>query len=96
MKQCSDCPFTINVKKEVYKSINNKCPKCGAILLPMKISSIKDLDIKERVVNSINKWFGELGIEGTLEMLEKQNSMPYIELFKEEINKKGLKLKGIK
>jgi len=92
-KKCSDCPFMINIKEEAYALFSNRCPKCGADLVPSKLSTMNDLGLVDRVKHSINKWFGELGIEGTLEMLETGDNFPHSELFYAELFSRGLKIR---
>jgi len=92
-KRCSNCSFVIHLKEEAYKVFNNKCPKCGAELAPKKLPPLNKLSLQKKVSNTINKWFGEMGIERTLEMMENNTDLPNAEYFQIELFNRGLILK---
>lgn len=47
-----------------------------------------------RVYYAVYFWFRQLGIEYTLELIERHKELAVYRLYKAEIEKRGLKLKG--
>jgi len=47
-------------------------------------------DIYKRAEEYLNKWFNELGIEYTLEMLERNKTQATYRIYKELLQKRGL------
>lgn len=79
-----------------YPQYHKTCLVCGS---KMKISKeslekIVSADVDTQVKDFINKWFNELGIEGTIEMIERhKNQEVCYRLYKAELERRGFKLK---
>lgn len=93
IKKCTSCSFIINIREEAYNLLGTICPKCGEELGNIKFPLMKDMDIPARVKFSVGKWFGELGIEGTIEMLESRSNLPNEEYFHAELLNRGFSLR---
>jgi len=93
LKRCPDCGFTIDLSAIAYTHLGTDCPKCSKCLENYTKPSQDETRIEDRVRYSLIKWFGEMGIEATLEMLERQENLPHMEYFCMEIFSRGLVLK---
>ena len=58
----------------------------------MNIDDTIRKDIYERANDYLDKWFSELGIEGTLELVERNSEMAVYRIYKELLENRGLKL----
>lgn len=66
---------------------------CGEKLHIKNVEEVIIFDLEERVKNNIDKYFKELGIEGTIELIERNNNSYCYKLYKSELERRGFKLK---
>lgn len=91
-KHCLD--FEKTEEELRNEKVITHCPYCGDKLRILNIEDVVKSDIDTQVKNYIDKWFKELGIEGTIEMIERnKNQEASYRLYKTELEKRGLKLK---
>ena len=69
------------------------CPFCGLKLHIANLNDIVAKDIEEKVKSNINRWFNELGIEGTIELIERHRNQACARLYIDELNRRGFKIK---
>jgi hypothetical protein len=70
------------------------CPFCGEKLHIQNLNDVVASDMNKQVKEYIDKWFKELGIEGTIELVERnKDQAACYRLYKEELEKRGFKVK---
>jgi hypothetical protein len=69
-----------------------RCLVCGSKLKVEKecLKEIVKKDLYQQAEEYLNKWFGEMGIEGTLEMIEKFKEQPTYRIYQDLLRKRGL------
>jgi hypothetical protein len=65
---------------------------CGAKLDVVNLEEIVRTDIDTEIRDNVSMWFRTLGIEYTLEMIERHKDLAVYRLYKAEIERRGLKL----
>jgi hypothetical protein len=93
-----DCGYIWTIEYDQLKENVglNFCPNCSAVGEPENLDSIIGYNIELQIEINLDRWFAENGIEGTLEMLERnKNSLtPKIQwLYSEALANRGLYLK---
>jgi hypothetical protein len=73
--------------------LHKYCFLCGGEVIILNLDEIVEMDIYKKADNYLNRWFGELGIEGTIEMLERNKNNACYRIYAEILLKKGFKLK---
>jgi len=94
----NDCGYSYQVSEnelKEYGQYHKNCLICGSQLkiTQESLDEVVKLDIEQRVKNNVNEWFAELGIEGTIELIERNKGLAVYRLYKAEIEKRGFKLK---
>lgn len=69
------------------------CLICGSKLQVDNLEEIVRLDVEQRVKDYVDLWFRTLGADYTLEMIERHRDLAVYRLYKDEIERRGLKLK---
>jgi hypothetical protein len=90
------CNFIYSVtEKELGDNpqYHRTCMVCGSILKVDNLEEIIEKDIEKQVKEYIDLWFRTLGIEYTIEMVERHKDLAVYRLYKAEIEKRGFKLK---
>jgi hypothetical protein len=96
--KCSNdkCAFTYSVSEgefeEYAKTYHSFCMICGAKLDVVNLEEIVRTDIDTEIRDNVSMWFRTLGIEYTLEMIERHKDLAVYRLYKAEIERRGLKL----
>jgi len=67
-----------------------RCLVCGSKNKVSNLEEIVEQDIYKKAEEYINKWFAELGIEGTLEMIERNKEQATYRIYVELLRKRGL------
>jgi predicted RNA-binding protein Jag len=84
---CKHCDYTIERKQEDLE-YSKYCSKCGQQLKVENLDDIVSQDIQTQVRQHLHEWFNTMGIEGTIEMIERNKEQGsakfYIELLKEK------------
>jgi hypothetical protein len=93
-----NCKYSYQVSEnelKEYGQYHKQCLICGSKIEVAKesLDEIVKLDIEERVKNNVSEWFAELGIEGTIELIERNKALAVYRLYKAEIEKRGFKIK---
>ena len=91
------CKFSYSVSEKEFveygKMYHAFCQICGSKLEVVNLEELVRKDIDTEVKENVDMWFARLGIEYTLELLERNKDIPIYRLYKAEIEKRGLKLK---
>jgi hypothetical protein len=92
-----NCAFTYSVSEEEFKEYGKHyhqfCMICGSKLQVDNLEEIIVKDTEEKVKEYIDLWFRTLGIEYTIEMVERHKELAVYRLYKAEIEKRGFKIK---
>jgi len=93
----STCGFSYSVSDKEFleygKHYHNKCMICGSKL---EISNIKEIiakSIYDKAKQNIQDWFQKIGIESTIELVERYKNNCCYRIYKEILEQKGFKLK---
>lgn len=93
-----DCKFVYSVSEKEYqeygKVYHSQCMICGAKLEVDKLMEMVKFEIYKRAEEYLNKWIAKLGLEGCMELLERHRNQACYRIYKELMEKRGLKLKG--
>ena len=86
---CLNCNYFKEV--DFLEYANNFCPICNNMLYVDKKDLIEYV-IKEDVNYHLNIYFKELGIEGTIELVERNKDYPLSKYYVERLKELGFKL----
>jgi hypothetical protein len=92
------CKYSYEVSEaelKEYGKYHEKCLICGS-KLEIADKSLKEIvkqDVDTEIKNNVDIWFKQLGIEYTIEMVERHKGTAIYRLYKAEIEKRGFKLK---
>jgi hypothetical protein len=91
---CKICHYSFEVSEkefmehpELYKSC---FLQCGGENQVLNIEEIINTDIETTVKNNVTKWFNELGIEGTVELIERHSQYAIQRLYQQELRRRGV------
>jgi hypothetical protein len=93
--RCKNCKYEFSICEEELRNNNelyNYCFLCGGKFEVINLEEIVIKDIETEIRNNITLWFNKLGIEYTLEMIERHRTLAIYKFYKVEIEKRGLKL----
>lgn len=94
----SECAFSYSVSeaelKEYGELYHNKCMICGSKLIINNLGEIMEKDIMQKVKENLDKYIGELGIEGAWELIERNKNQACARLYFEEFKRRGINLNG--
>ena len=65
------------------------CPFCGDKLHILNLNDIVATDIEIKVKNNIDKWGKELGLEGCIELVERNSNYAISRLYHQELKRRG-------
>jgi hypothetical protein len=68
------------------------CPYCGLKLKIKNLEEIIEDDLYKRAEEYLNTWLNTLGIEGTIELINRNKDYSCSKIYIELLQKKGLKL----
>jgi len=94
-KECS-YGYKVSEKEleEYGETYHSKCLICGSKLEIVQ-GSINDLvkfELFKRAEEHLYKWFNQLGLEGTLELVERHSNQACYRIYKELLEKRGFKI----
>lgn len=91
---CAYC-YSVSPKEleEYGKLYHNICMICGKRLDVVNLEEIIKKDIETKVKEYVDLWFKTLGIEYTLEMIERNKNQACYRFYKTELLRRGFKLK---
>lgn len=90
---CSSCNCDfIKTDKQLSEEKQSMrfCPYCGCKLRLQNLDEIVKGDILKKVDKNIEEYLNSLGIEGTIELIERNKSLPYIHYFQDNLRKRGI------
>ena len=87
-KHCLD--FEKTEEELQNEKVITHCPFCGEKLHILNLEEVVKKDIDTEVKDNLKKWFNELGIEGTIELIERHDNLAVQRLYKQELRKRGL------
>ena len=91
--RCLSCNYHYEVSEAELKDnadIHSYCLMCGGVIEVVNWEEVVEKDLDDRVNEYLDKWFHELGIEGTIELLERNKDIPTTRLYLDELRKRGL------
>ena len=95
---CNFCYCVSEKEFEEYgKSHHSRCMMCGSLLEVVNLEEIIEEDLETQVKNNVTRWFRKDGIEATIELVERTRTSftgRVYELYKNEIERRGFRLKG--
>jgi hypothetical protein len=94
--KCQHCKYEYSISEEELRDngeLYKYCFVCGGIVDIINLEEIIRKDIDTEVKDNVDIWFLKLGIEYTLEMIERHKNLAVYRLYKTEIEKRGFKLK---
>jgi len=92
-KHCAD--FKKDELELIYQQqVFKFCPFCGQKLKIANLDEIVKDDLEKRTKNNINKWFSEIGVDNTLDLIQRNKNNACARLYFEELKKRGFNLKG--
>lgn len=89
---CNYCYQVTQKELEDNPQYYKVCLICGS---RMKIDNYKEIikfDLYKKAEEYLNKWFTEFGIEGTLELIERNKNQACYRIYKEILEKKGFRI----
>jgi predicted nucleic acid-binding Zn-ribbon protein len=87
---CAKCGYVFEKdEQEIIEQPFRYCA-CGGKLSIQNLEDIMQYDLDTRVRNNINRWFRELGIEGTIELIERNSNQACSRLYFDELRKRGV------
>jgi len=90
--KCEDCGYSYEVSEAEMLTCGEyhvKCLMCNGIIKVENLDEVVHLDMKKRVRDYVSKYFQTLGIEYTLEMLERNKDQACYRLYKAELKRRG-------
>jgi hypothetical protein len=92
-KHCAD--FTKDEMEIIYQGQSfNYCAFCGEKLQIQNLEEIVTLDIEIRVRNNIDKWFREIGVDNTIDLIKRNKGYACARLYLDELKRRGFTIKG--
>ena len=88
--QCNYCYEVTEAELENNYQYHKTCLICGSQLQVINTKEIVNKDIYTRAEEYLNKWLNELGIEGTMEMLERNKNQSTYRIYAELLKKRGI------
>ena len=85
---CLDFEKTeVELQKE---KVITHCPFCGEKLRILNLEEILTTGIEEEVKRNTDKWLNTLGIEGTIELIERNKEYSVSRLYEQELRRRGV------
>jgi len=94
--KCKACHYDYEITEdELYDKgqYHKFCFRCGGENEVINLGEILDKDIDTQIKQYIDKGFKKHGIEGTIEIIERNSNQACYRLYKEELERRGFKLK---
>jgi hypothetical protein len=94
----TECAYSYEVSEkelEEYGQYHQKCLICGS-KLEVEKQSLQELvkqDLYERASAYLYEWGRRLGLEGMLEMIERNKNQACYRIYKDILEKRGIKIK---
>lgn len=92
--KCNKCEYTFEVSEKEFQEhpeLYVECfVRCGGSNTVVNVKDVVALIVEQEVKVKLDKWFNELGIEGTIEMLERNSIYEQTTPFFNELRKRGL------
>jgi hypothetical protein len=94
-----NCEYSYEISENElteYGQYHKRCLICVSKLKVAKesLEEIIKKDLYTHAEEYINKWITELGLEGCIELVERNCEQSCYRIYKEILEKRGLKLKG--
>ena len=93
--KCSKCEYSFEVSELEFKEhpiLYKECfVGCGG--MNNQVTNLDELvlsEIDRQINNNINKWFNTLGIEGTVELIERNSNYAISRLYQQELRRRGV------
>ena len=94
--RCTKCGFTFEVSEQEFvenDGLYHSCIVCYAKTEVINLEEIVHFDIERTVKNNVDKWFKSQGIEGTIEMIERNKDNAVGRLYIKELRQRGFNIK---
>jgi hypothetical protein len=91
-KHCAD--FTKDELELIYqKQSFNYCSFCGGKLHIQNLVEIVKQDIDTKVRANIDKWFKEVGVDNTIDLIKRNKEQACARLYFDELKRRGFNIK---
>jgi len=96
--RCSNpkCQYKYKITPDELKDngeLHTHCLFCGFKIEVTNLSEVIDRDLNIQIKQYIDKWIKSEGIEGCIELVERNKNQACYRLYKEELEKRGFKVK---
>lgn len=88
-QECAYCYEVTEKELQDNPQYHVSCPMCGSLLI-VKLEDIVAHDLDQQAEAYLKKWFRELGLEGTVELIERSPRNKVRELYMKKLKEKGL------
>jgi len=91
--ECEECGAIRTIPEEDIKKFPHcyiVCDDCGTQMKVKNVSETVKLDIEKRIEEYVHEWFNMLGIEYTIELIERHQNTAVGRLYMAELKRRGL------
>ena len=95
--KCKQCKYEYEITEQEMidnGELHRFCLLCGGENEIKNLNEILEKDIYIRAEEYINQWIKELGLEGCIELVERNKDQSCYRIYKEILEKRGFKIKG--
>jgi len=93
---CTHCKYEYDITPDELKEdgeLHSFCFICRGKIEVTNLSEVIDRDLNIQIKQYIDKWIKSEGIEGCIELVERNKNQACYRLYKEELEKRGFKVK---
>jgi len=94
--QCKHCKYQYEITEAELKDdgeLHRYCLMCGGEIEVLNLKEIVEQDLYKQAEAYLKKWIKEMGIEGCIELIERNNDQACYRIYKDILEKRGFKLK---
>jgi DNA-directed RNA polymerase subunit RPC12/RpoP len=88
--KCQKCGYEYEKKEEDINIDDVICKYCSGRMGVINLKEIVEKDLFVQAEQYINKWFNTLGIEGTIELIERNKNQACYRIYQDILRKRGL------
>ena len=94
--KCKHCKYEYAITEaEIIEDgiLHKYCFLCGGEIEVLNLNEIMEKDLYKRAEEYITKWTAEFGLEGCIELVERNKNQACYRIYKEILEKRGFKIK---
>ena len=94
--KCKKCGNEIHIPEEEIDNIDKNvifCEFCGDKMEIINLEEIVKKDINTKIKGNINKWVNLIGWDNVIDLIQRNKEQACYRLYKEELERRGFKLK---